>query len=75
MSTLQNKRYIVTGASTGIGYAIARDLIAEGAKVAITARNEERLRVAAEELGAFAVAADVGQEDQAIERVAYHDAL
>ncbi|MEM8883247.1 MAG: SDR family oxidoreductase [Planctomycetota bacterium] len=51
---------LVTGGSTGIGYAIAELLRARGAHVAITARNEEKLNAAAEALGCDAVAGDVG---------------
>lgn len=43
---------VITGASRGIGLGIARRLVAEGAKVAITARGEEALAAAVEELGA-----------------------
>ena len=42
---------LVTGASRGIGLAIAHRLIADGARVAITARNADALRVAVDELG------------------------
>lgn len=47
---LENKVAIVGGASQGIGYGIARALAAEGAVVAITARREADLMVAAERL-------------------------
>jgi 3-oxoacyl-[acyl-carrier protein] reductase len=49
---LTAKIAIVGGASTGIGYGIARALAREGAKVAITARREPALRDAAERLRA-----------------------
>jgi len=51
---------VVTGGSRGIGLAVARGLLAEGARVAIVARHEERLRAAAAELGpeVLAVPAD-----------------
>lgn len=47
---LRNRVAIVTGSSQGIGKAIAHGLAEEGAKVAICARREERLREAAEEI-------------------------
>ncbi len=48
---LAGKTAIVTGASRGIGLAIAERLVADGAKVVITARNKEALDGAAERLG------------------------
>lgn len=42
---------LVTGASRGIGLAIARRLVDEGAKVVITARKEGPLAEAVEQLG------------------------
>jgi len=42
---------IVTGASRGIGLAIAQRLVDEGAKVIITARGQEALDAAVEQLG------------------------
>jgi NAD(P)-dependent dehydrogenase (short-subunit alcohol dehydrogenase family) len=56
---LSGKRVIVTGASRGIGLAIARAFAAEGARVAICARGGDALQAAARELagGAQAVIA------------------
>lgn len=48
---LQGKRIVVTGASRGIGKALARKFISHGAKVLITARNDDSLRATALELG------------------------
>ena len=59
---LKNATSLVTGGSSGIGHAIARSLIAAGARVAITGRNQERLAQAAQELGAHPVQADVSKE-------------
>lgn len=53
---LSGKRVIVTGASRGIGRAIARAFAAEGAHVAICARNEEAIRETGQELEAGAAA-------------------
>jgi NAD(P)-dependent dehydrogenase (short-subunit alcohol dehydrogenase family) len=62
---LQNKRVLVTGGSSGIGLAIARALLAKGAKVVVTGRRPDVLAAAVDELqagGGFlrGVAADVG---------------
>ncbi len=47
---LGGKVAVVTGASRGIGFAIAHALLAEGCAVAITARDVSRLNAAADEL-------------------------
>ena len=57
---------VVTGASRGIGYAVAERLIAEGARVVLTARKPEPLQQAAEALGGPDVAIAVaGHADDA----------
>jgi len=50
MGILQDRVALVTGASRGIGKAIARALAQEGAKVALCARNADAVRTAAEEV-------------------------
>ena len=47
---LKGKVAVVTGASKGIGLGIAKELIQEGAKVAICARNAEETESAAKML-------------------------
>jgi 3-oxoacyl-[acyl-carrier protein] reductase len=62
---LDDKVALVCGASRGLGRAVANELAAEGASVAICARNEDRLRTAAAEIeresgaAVLAVAADL----------------
>lgn len=56
---LKNKRALVTGASRGLGFATAKLLAAEGAKVAINSRDAAKLTAAAETIGAIAIPADV----------------
>ncbi|MET7860959.1 SDR family oxidoreductase [Streptomyces sp. NPDC005318] len=48
---LKERVYIVTGATRGLGNATARELVADGAKVIITGRDEKRVEAAAAELG------------------------
>jgi NAD(P)-dependent dehydrogenase (short-subunit alcohol dehydrogenase family) len=45
---LKGTRAIVTGGSSGLGLAVARGLAAEGARVALVARDEEKLVAAAD---------------------------
>src|SRR5262245_50803147 len=59
---LQNATALVTGGTSGIGYAIAKILVDAGAKVAITGRDEKKLYKAAESLNAVAIRADVANE-------------
>ncbi|GMA85805.1 hypothetical protein GCM10025868_10550 [Angustibacter aerolatus] len=66
---LQGKVALVTGASRGIGFAAAERLVAEGARVAITARKAEPLAAAVEALGGPDVAIGVaGRADDAAHR-------
>lgn len=65
---LNGRTCVVTGGSRGIGYAVAEQLIAEGAKVTIVARTEARLRDAAQRLGCDYIVADL-TEPGAPERV------
>lgn len=57
---LKDRVYVVTGATRGLGFASARELVADGAKVVLTGRDEKRAAAAAAELGpdALGVAAD-----------------
>lgn len=50
MSSLQNKVALITGGSKGIGYGIAQAMLAEGMRVAITARSQKSADSAAERL-------------------------
>jgi NAD(P)-dependent dehydrogenase (short-subunit alcohol dehydrogenase family) len=51
MESLKDRAAIVTGASRGIGLAIAAELVRQGSKVCITARRPEALEAALAELG------------------------
>ena len=61
---------LVTGGGTGIGAATARRLAADGWAVAITGRRPEPLEALADELGALALAGDVGERADAEAAVA-----
>jgi NAD(P)-dependent dehydrogenase (short-subunit alcohol dehydrogenase family) len=67
---------IVTGASRGIGFAIAQRLIAQGARVAVTGRDANALEAAVKELGGPEVAIGVaGKGDDPAHRTAVIDAV
>lgn len=74
--TIKDKVVVVTGAARGIGRALALGLAAEGARVAVVARDLDRAQAVVDEItalegvagqgasAAFAVAADVSDDDQ-----------
>jgi short-subunit dehydrogenase len=74
MNDYSGKKAYITGGSSGIGLAIARQLISRGATVVLIARNRERLESAREELQSLTseehqsihlVSVDVSKMDQA----------
>lgn len=64
---LKDKVVVVTGGSRGIGLDMARNFLAQGARVAICGRKQENLRTAVDQLNGgerlLAVAAHVAKED------------
>jgi NADP-dependent 3-hydroxy acid dehydrogenase YdfG len=78
MGPLDDRRILITGASAGIGAAVAQRAVHDGARVALVARNPEPLEALTRELGAAAVAvpgdvADAASIAAAVEQAA--DAL
>ena len=66
---MQNSNALITGASSGIGLVFARELAKEGYTVTCVARNEEKLKELADELGdghRFIKADLTGENDLAI---------
>src|SRR5581483_2576752 len=58
-------RAVVTGSTRGLGEAIARDLVARGARVVVNGTDAERCGALASELGAVAVVGSVADEELA----------
>lgn len=56
---LEGRVALVTAASKGIGFGIARALAREGARMAVSSRSPERIEVAAAEIGATAFVHDM----------------
>ena len=84
MTQLSSPRALVTGATSGLGRAMAAALTAAGARVAITSRDADRAAAVASDLGprAFGLALDVRDEssvrvgvDQVYERLGGIDLL
>jgi 3-oxoacyl-[acyl-carrier protein] reductase len=78
MFSLKDRVALVTGASQGIGRAVALALSCAGARVVIAARNPEKLRSLAEEIGegkgtALAVQMDVGNQQEV--KAGFHQAV
>lgn len=67
---LSGKTVLLTGASSGIGRAMARALAGEGARLALAGRSAERLNALAGEIGgdAFAIPSDLTRPGE-VERV------
>jgi NAD(P)-dependent dehydrogenase (short-subunit alcohol dehydrogenase family) len=63
---------LITGGSSGIGLAIARMLREQGYELTLASRTAEKIEAAAAEIGAHAVAADMGKEEDCVRVVAEH---
>lgn len=71
---MKNKRIVITGGSGAIGKALAKELLAKGAKVLITDLKDDDLQKAKEELASdqlFTFKADVSQEKEVAQYVQY----
>jgi gluconate 5-dehydrogenase len=71
MFSLEGRVALVTGASRGLGFAMAKALAENGAKVIVNARNKDELSAAAAKIGAEAMAFDV--TDSKVARAALED--
>ena len=60
---LEGKRVLVTGGSSGLGFAVAEALVEEGARVALNARDTPRLVEAAARVGAEPVGVDLSDPE------------
>ncbi|MGC6429538.1 MAG: SDR family oxidoreductase [Jejuia sp.] len=78
MNEIKGKVALITGGSKGIGYGVAEALLANGVNVAVTSRNEDAAKQAADtlnsskttEAGAIGVSADVRDFESQLQAVA-----
>jgi len=63
---LKNARTIISGGTSGLGKAMAIQLLEKGAKVLITGRDKQKLEKVAAEIGAIAFHADVSLEEEVL---------
>ncbi len=62
---LQGQKIIITGGGRGLGYAMAKKFLAEGAEILISGRNEATLKQVSEELGCSYLKFDVSDTHNA----------
>jgi len=61
--TLQDKRVLVIGGGSGIGFAVARGAAREGAEVLIASRDASKIAAAAQTIGGSSASIDVRDEN------------
>ena len=61
---------LIVGGSSGIGLALARELVAGGHDVTLTSRSEETAQAVAAEIGARGIALDVSEPEQVADQLA-----
>ncbi|SDL83702.1 NAD(P)-dependent dehydrogenase, short-chain alcohol dehydrogenase family [Glycomyces sambucus] len=70
MQRFEGRVALITGASRGIGFAVARRLVSEGASVVVTGRDEAALEAAVAELGEERAAGVAGKADDTAHQAA-----
>ena len=63
--TLENKRVLVIGGGSGIGFAVAEGVVAEGAQAVVASSNADKVAAAARQLGNSASGAQLDVTDEA----------
>lgn len=71
MNRFEGKVALITGASRGIGFAVARRIVVEGGQVVITGRKQDSLDAAVAELGPAATAVAGRSDDDGHRAAAY----
>lgn len=56
---LKGKKIVITGGGRGLGFAMAKKFVSEGAKVLIAGRNEQTLKQSASEINCLYLPLDV----------------
>jgi NAD(P)-dependent dehydrogenase (short-subunit alcohol dehydrogenase family) len=69
MNRLEGKRALITGGTTGIGLATAKEFLRQGARIVVTGLDEANLAKAREELGRDVITLQVDAGDASAQRL------
>lgn len=63
MKQIEGTKWLITGGTSGLGLALVKRLVSRGARVAVVARNEDKLSALAKELPIIPITGDISSKD------------